>query len=93
MPELPSPVLVAALKGLILETFDVSNDQARELASSMVASDEWGTDEDPAPIPDWKYRVKQELGVFRRAVRRFPARVQTANPFLQLSCVRVNVGT
>src|SRR2546425_8859049 len=58
----PSATLVNALKGLILETFELSAEEARLLASSMVASGEWGSDSDPAPILDWSFRVKQELG-------------------------------
>src|SRR5438270_9125493 len=58
----PSPVLVSALKGLILQTFEISAEEAHAIASGMVASGEWGSDSDPASILDWSYRVKQELG-------------------------------
>src|SRR6266446_4336635 len=57
-----SPTIVSALKGLILETFEVSAEEARALAFGLVASGDWGSDSDPAPILDWSYRVKQELG-------------------------------
>jgi hypothetical protein len=48
-----SPVLVSALKGAILQIFDIPNDRARELAENMAASGGWGTDVDSAPILDW----------------------------------------
>jgi hypothetical protein len=62
MSEPSQSVLVSALKGLIRQTFDISAEDARKLASGLAASGKWGNDDNPAPIFDWSYRVKEELG-------------------------------
>src|SRR5215468_4556977 len=62
MNETPSTVLISALKGLILESFAISANDALKLAVTMAASGDWGTDSDPAPIFDWSFRVRAELG-------------------------------
>jgi hypothetical protein len=62
MSQEPPPVLVIALKGSILDIFDISDEGARVLATKIAATGEWGTDENPSSALDWQYRLKQELG-------------------------------
>lgn len=62
MSEESPNVLVMALKGSLLEIFDIPDKEARALAMKMAASGDWGTEENPASACDWPHRLKQELG-------------------------------
>jgi hypothetical protein len=58
----PITPLVGRVKDLILTTFDISEQQAKEYAAEMVALAEgWGSPEKAQNL-DWSYRVKKDLG-------------------------------
>jgi hypothetical protein len=62
MSDSPSSSLVSRVQGLIMETFDVSEQEAHDRASGLVLLAEgWGSPE-AAPNLDWAYRVKKDLG-------------------------------
>lgn len=62
----PITPLVLRVKRLILETFDVSEQQAENYAAQMVALAEgWGSPE-KAPQLDWEYRIRKDLGETRK---------------------------
>ena len=57
----PITPLVRRVQQLIVETFDVSDDQAQEYAAGMVSLAEgWGSPETAAGL-DWEYRVRKDL--------------------------------
>jgi hypothetical protein len=58
----PITPLVRRVQGLILHTFDVSDQEAEEYAAELVALAEgWGSPEKAAQL-DWLYRIKKDLG-------------------------------
>jgi len=62
MSDFPSPSLVAQVQDLILKTFDVSQQEARDYASGLAAlAEDWGSSERAEKL-DWLYRVKKDLG-------------------------------
>ena len=57
-----SSSLVARVQGLILDTFDVPEEEAREHASGLVLLAEgWGSPQSAAHL-DWSHLVKKRLG-------------------------------
>ena len=51
---------------MILQTFDVSEQQAEDYAAELVALAEgWGSPEKAAKL-DWTYRIRKDLGVDRK---------------------------
>lgn len=55
--------LVREVQGLILQTFDVSEQAAEDYAAGLVALAEgWGTLQSAAQL-DWSYRIRKDLGV------------------------------
>ena len=62
----PITPLVRHVQRLIVETFDVSEQQAQEYAAEMVALAEgWGSPEIAAQT-DWPYRIRKDLGETRK---------------------------
>jgi hypothetical protein len=62
MSDFPSPSLVGIVQNLILETFDVSKEEARDYASGLAALAEgWGTSKTAMQV-EWSYRIKKDLG-------------------------------
>jgi hypothetical protein len=62
----PITPLVRRVQGLILQTFDVSEQQAEDYAAELVSlADGWGSPEKAAHL-DWTFRVKKDLGVDRK---------------------------
>jgi hypothetical protein len=62
-PSEVSASLVARVQREILETFDVSEQEAYQRAYELVALAEgWGTPES-VPSLDWSYRVRKDLGM------------------------------
>jgi hypothetical protein len=58
----PTSALVRRVQGLIVDTFDVSTEQAHDIAAEMVSLAEgWGSPELAAQL-DWSYRIKKDLG-------------------------------
>ena len=58
----PITPLVRRVEGLILETFQVSEQQAQDVAAELVALAEgWGSRETALNL-DWSYRIKKDLG-------------------------------
>lgn len=58
----PITPLVRRVQGLILQTFDVSEQTAEDYAAEMVALAEgWGSPE-TAPNLDWAFLIKKRLG-------------------------------
>ncbi len=58
----PITPLVRRVQGLILATFDVSEQVAQDHAAELVALAEgWGSPEKAAQL-DWSYRIKKDLG-------------------------------
>ena len=58
----PTSPLVRRVQGLIVDTFDVSPEQAHDIAAEMVSLAEgWGSPESAAQL-DWSYRIKKDLG-------------------------------
>jgi hypothetical protein len=58
----PSSALVSKVQGLILETFEVSPEQAHSIAAELVSlAEAWGSPEVAEKL-DWSYRVKKDLG-------------------------------
>ena len=58
----PITPLVRHVQGLILQTFDVSEQAAQDYAAEMVSLAEgWGSLEAAANL-DWSYRIKKDLG-------------------------------
>ena len=62
----PTSPLVRRVQGLIVDTFEVSPEQAHEVAAEMVSLAEgWGSAEAAAQL-DWSYRIKKDLGETRK---------------------------
>ena len=62
----PITPLVRRVQGLIVQTFDVSDEQAENCAAELVALAEgWGSPEKAEQL-DWTYRIKKDLGVDRK---------------------------
>jgi hypothetical protein len=62
----PITPLVRRVQGLILQTFDVSEQVAEDCAAELVALAEgWGSPETAEQL-DWTYRIKKDLGVGRK---------------------------
>ena len=62
----PITPLVRQVRGLIFETFDVSEQQAQDLAAELVSLEEgWGSPE-IATQADWPYRIRKALGEGRK---------------------------
>jgi len=62
----PITPLVRRVQGLIFETFDVSEQQAQDLAAELVSLAEgWGSP-DIAAQTDWPYRIRKDLGETRK---------------------------
>ena len=58
----PITPLVRDVQKLIVQTFDVSEQQAQEYAAEMVSLAEgWGSPETALNL-DWSYRIKKDLG-------------------------------
>jgi hypothetical protein len=58
----PITPLVRDVQKLIVQTFDVSEQQAQEYAAELVALAEgWGSPEKALNL-DWSYRIKKDLG-------------------------------
>ena len=58
----PITPLVRQVQGLIVQTFDVSEQQAQDYAAELVALAEgWGSPAAAASL-DWSYRIKKDLG-------------------------------
>ena len=58
----PITPLVRRVQGFIVQTFDVSDEKARDCAAELVALAEgWGSPEKAAQL-DWSYRIKKDLG-------------------------------
>jgi hypothetical protein len=58
----PITPLVRQVQRLILQTFDVSEQDAEDCAAELVALAEgWGSPEKAAQL-DWSYRIKKDLG-------------------------------
>jgi len=58
----PITPLVREVQRLIVQTFDVSEQQAQEYAAELVALAEgWGSPETALNL-DWSYRIKKDLG-------------------------------
>jgi hypothetical protein len=58
----PITPLVREVQGLILQTFDVSEQAAQDYAAELVALAEgWGSPEMAAQL-DWSYRIRKDLG-------------------------------
>lgn len=58
----PDTPLADRVRKLIIETFEVSDQEASEHARRLVAlADGWGESQTPASL-DWAYRAKKELG-------------------------------
>jgi hypothetical protein len=66
MSKFPITPLVRRVQGLILQTFDVSEQVAENYATELVALAEgWGSPENAARL-DWTYRIKKDLGVDKK---------------------------
>jgi hypothetical protein len=66
----PITPLVRHVQALILETFEVSDQQAEDYAAELVALAEgWGSPESAAQL-DWAYRIRKDLGETRKLGRR-----------------------
>ena len=62
----PTSPLVRRVQGLIVDTFEVSPEQAHDIAAEMVSLAEgWGSPESAAQL-DWSYRIKKDLGETRK---------------------------
>jgi hypothetical protein len=62
----PITPLVRRVQGLILETFDISEQAAEDYAAELVALAEgWGGPEKSTQL-DWSYRIKKDLGVGKK---------------------------
>lgn len=58
----PTSSLVRRVQGLIVDTFEVSSEQALAIAAEMVTLAEgWGTPGSAAQL-DWAYRIRKDLG-------------------------------
>ena len=58
----PITPLVREVQKLIIQTFDVSDQQAQEYAAELVALAEgWGSPQTALNL-DWVYRIKKDLG-------------------------------
>ncbi len=58
----PITPLVRDVQKLIVQTFDVSEQQAQEFAAELVSLAEgWGSPETALNL-DWSYRIKKDLG-------------------------------
>ena len=58
----PTSPLVRRVQELIVDTFEVSPEQAHDIAAEMVSLAEgWGSPESAAQL-DWSYRIKKDLG-------------------------------
>ena len=58
----PITPLVRQVQRLIVETFDVSQQEAQDYAAELVSLAEgWGSVEAAAQL-DWSYRIKKDLG-------------------------------
>lgn len=58
----PITPLVRQVQSLILETFQVSEQDAENIAAEMVAlEDGWGSPETATNL-DWSYRIRKDLG-------------------------------
>ena len=63
----PITPLVRHVQGLILQTFDVSEQAAQDHAAEMVSLAEgWGSPEAAAKM-DWIYRIKKDLGETKKS--------------------------
>jgi hypothetical protein len=62
----PITPLVRDVQRLIIQTFDVSEQQAQEYAAELVALAEGWGNHDTALNLDWSYRIKKDLGETRR---------------------------
>ncbi|MGB8356687.1 MAG: hypothetical protein WCD79_22505 [Chthoniobacteraceae bacterium] len=62
MSEYPSPSLVSHIRHLILEIFEVSEDDAQHHASGLAGLAEGWGDPGTATGLDWAYRIKKNLG-------------------------------
>jgi hypothetical protein len=62
----PITPLVRRVQALVLETFDVSEQEAEDYAAELVALAEgWGSPE-TAPELDWPYIIRKRLGETRK---------------------------
>jgi hypothetical protein len=67
----PITPLVRRVQGLILQTFDISEQAAEDYAAEMVALAEgWGSPEKAAWL-DWSYRIRKDLGEGKKLRWRF----------------------
>jgi hypothetical protein len=58
----PVTPLVQRVQGLIFDTFDVPDEEARDHAAELVAlAESWGSQESASQL-DWSYRIKKSLG-------------------------------
>lgn len=58
----PITPLVRYVQGLILQTFDVSEQAAQDYASEMVSLAEGWRSPEAAANLDWSFRIKKDLG-------------------------------
>jgi len=73
----PITPLVRQVQHLILETFDISEQQAEDYAAEMVSLAEgWGSPE-IAGTMDWNYRIRKSLGEARKLPWRSQASVRS----------------
>jgi hypothetical protein len=62
----PITPLVRHVQRLILDTFDVSEQQAEDYAAELVSlAGGWGSPETAANL-DWPYRIRKDLGETRK---------------------------
>ena len=62
----PITPLVRRVQSLIVQTFEVSEQKAENIAAEMVALAEgWGSPESAEQL-DWSYRIKKDLGETKR---------------------------
>jgi hypothetical protein len=70
MSIIPITPLVRRVQGLILQTFDVSEQAAKDYAAGLVAlSEGCGSPQNAAQL-DWAYRIKKDLGIGKKLVWR-----------------------
>jgi hypothetical protein len=62
----PITPLVCRVRGLVLQTFDVSEQAAEDYAAMVVALAEDHGGPDKAGQLDWDYRIKKDLGEGRK---------------------------